>query len=199
MHKYQPVDLIRYGGESPKTTYWDDDKSLMHHHHHNVGFLDDLLAFVEQEVLWRADWVLFCLAWCVYSAPHPSLTTGHHCLSVWHIYCGYQCAKVGICIESTSRACENDSIIHIYMAMLLLSPYFSARRHVMTTWTSLCVHCVTECVTTGVWAQCAHWLEHLTCLTMEPLCSLQFSCLCGVSGVFWCTLINDCCTKRLRV
>lgn len=105
----------------------------MHHHHHNVGFLDDLLAFVEQEVLWRADWVLFCLAWCVYSAPHPSLTTGHHCLSVWHIYCGYQCAKVGICIESTSRACENDSIIHIYMAMLLLSPYFSARRHVMTT------------------------------------------------------------------
>lgn len=70
----------------------------MHRHHHNVGFLDDLLAFVEQEVLWRADWVLFCLAWCVYSAPHPSLTTGHHCLSVWHIYCGYQCAKVSMCM-----------------------------------------------------------------------------------------------------
>lgn len=51
----------------------------------------------------------------------------------------------------------------------------------MTAWTSPCVHFVMACATTGVWVRCAHWPELHTCLTMEPLSSLLFSCLCGVT------------------
>lgn len=61
MHKYQPVDLIRYGGDSPKTTNWDDDKGLMHHHHHNVGFLNDLLPFLNRKYF--GEQIGFYFAW----------------------------------------------------------------------------------------------------------------------------------------
>lgn len=61
-----------------------------------------------QEVLWRADWVVFCLARCLHSAPHPSLCPGHLCLPIRYIHCGCQCAKVSgskklsllVCIKS---------------------------------------------------------------------------------------------------
>ncbi len=83
-----------------------------------------------------------------------------------------------------TRASFSKVCYIIITCVFILYVYISARRHVMTTWTSPCVHCVMECVTTGVWVRCAHWPEHRTCSTMEPLSSLLFSCLCGVTILF---------------
>ena len=102
------------------------------------------------------------------------------------------------------------SLLIIYLFFL----YISARRHVMTTWTSPCVHCVMECATTGVWVRCAHWPERHTCSTTEPLSCSLFSCLCGVTihsfTLSWSSysekawtkcipFVNPCCLVAERV
>lgn len=73
--------------------------------------LVDTLPLFEQEVLWRADWVVFCLAGCLYPAPHPSVCPGHHCLPLRHIHCGCQCAKVSRYSPLKNRLAHNKSLI----------------------------------------------------------------------------------------
>lgn len=83
-----------------------------------------------QEVLWRANWVVFCLAGCLYSAPYPSVSAGHHCLSVWHLYCRYQRAKVGSLFKCIYFSQSNYCFIIYFLwkknIFCVLSPaYFS--------------------------------------------------------------------------
>lgn len=69
----------------------------------------------------------------------------------------------------------------------------SVKKRVMTISTSPCVHCVIKCVTTGNWAQCAHWPEQHIYLTMESRSCLLFSCLCGVTLIFFYLISKNCC------
>lgn len=102
---------------------------MLYHHcqqppEFNVAFSEiQPHPFFAQEILWRADWVLFCLAWCLYSAADPSLSTGHRCLSVWHIYRGYQRAQVSTYTLDLMKMTKCHQGIHGYA--IIISLYFS--------------------------------------------------------------------------